>query len=212
MYPFERFNKVLKSYVRNRYFPEGCIAEAYLKEESVEFCAEFSRNSFTTAGLPKDQGKLSGPLSAATIKSVEEKERDEAHLHVLLNNSDVFPYINAKDLNPVESDMTFYGRIQDIWELDYHSFKAPLFLCKWADCDRGVKADELGFTLVDLSRQGHKNDKYVSVHQVKQVFYVEDPVDSKWSVILTSTNRDYHEIYNDDDLGDTILENPPILL
>ena len=93
MYPFERFNKVLKSYVRNRYFPEGCIAEAYLKEESVEFCAEFSRNSFTTAGLPKDQGKLSGPLSAATIKSVEEKERDEAHLHVLLNNSEVFPYI-----------------------------------------------------------------------------------------------------------------------
>ena len=119
---------------------------------------------------------------------------------------------SAKDLNPVESDMTFYGRIQDIWELDYHSFKAPLFLCKWADCDRGVKADELGFTLVDLSRQGHKNDKYVSVHQVKQVFYVEDPVDSKWSVVLTSTNRDYHEIYNDDDLGDTILENPPILL
>ena len=116
---------------------------------------------------------------------------------------------SAKDLNPVESDMTFYGRIQDIWELDYHSFKAPLFLCKWADCDRGVKADELGFTLVDLSRQGHKNDKYVSVHQVKQVFYVEDPVDSKWSVVLTSTNRDYHEIYNDDDLGDTILENPP---
>ncbi|XP_074341881.1 uncharacterized protein LOC141679277 [Apium graveolens] len=93
MYPFERFNKVLKSFVRNRYFPEGCIAEAYLKEESVEFCAEFSRNSFTTAGLPKDQGKLSGPLSAATVKSVEEKERDEAHIHVLLNNSEVFPYI-----------------------------------------------------------------------------------------------------------------------
>ncbi|XP_074356030.1 uncharacterized protein LOC141695703 [Apium graveolens] len=220
----------------------SCIAEAYLKEEPVEFCAEFSRNSFTTAGLPKDQGKLSGPLSAATVKSVEEKERDEAHLHVLLNNSEVFPYIkmhkellekiyeekkktiqwmigehnrlfadwfenkvmtelnekvegvsetirwlagkpsftvltfdgylvdgiryftkerddarvvqnsgvslvsktvqvsSAKDLNPVESDMTFYGRIEEIWELDYHSFKAPLFLCKWADCDRGIKA------------------------------------------------------------------------
>ena len=26
--------------------------------------------------------------------------------------------------------------------------------------------------------------------------------------MLTSTTRDYHEIYNDDDLGDTILENP----
>jgi hypothetical protein len=105
--------------------------------------------------------------------------------------------------------MIFYGRIEEIWELDYHAFKAPLFLCKWADSDRGVKVDELGFTLVDLSRQGHKNDKYVSVDHVKQVFYVEDPVDSTWSVVLTSTTRDYHEVYNEDDLGDTILENPP---
>ena len=92
-YAFECFNKVLKSYVRNRYFSEGCIAETYLKVESVEFCAEFCRKSCTTAGLPKDQGKLSSSLSVATLKSVEEKERDEAHLHVLLNNNEVFPYI-----------------------------------------------------------------------------------------------------------------------
>ncbi|KAL8145506.1 hypothetical protein AgCh_003604 [Apium graveolens] len=65
---------------------------------------------------------------------------------------------------------------------------------KVKDCDRGVKIDELGFTLVDLSRQGHKNVKYLPVDQVKQVFYVEDPVDSNWSVVLTSTTRDYHEI------------------
>ena len=94
MFPFERFNKVLKSYVRNRFHPEGCIAERYLGEESVEFCAEFVRQSCTTAGIPKDHGsKLSGPLSVAVLKSVEEKERDEAHLHVLLNNPEVHPYI-----------------------------------------------------------------------------------------------------------------------
>lgn len=116
---------------------------------------------------------------------------------------------SSKDLNPVETEMTFYGIIEEIWELDYYAFKAPLFLCKWADSDRGVKVDDIGFTLVNLSRQGHKNDKYVSVEQVKQIFYVEDPVDPTWSVVLTSTCRDYHEIYNDDDLGDTIMENPP---
>ena len=79
---------------------------------------------------------------------------------------------SAKDLNPFESDMTFYGIINEIWELDYHAFKAPLFLCKWADSERGVKVDDLGFKLVDFSRQGQKNDKYVSVDQVKQVFYI----------------------------------------
>ncbi|XP_074342216.1 uncharacterized protein LOC141679681 [Apium graveolens] len=210
------------SYVRNRYYPEGCMAESYLGEESVEFCTEFLSQNYSTAGLPKDQdNKISGPLSVVIIKSVEEKERDEAHLHFLLNNAEVFPYIlvsviakavqvsSAKDLNPVESDLTFYGIIQEIWELDYHAFKAPLFLCKWASNDKGIRVDDLGFTLVDFSRQGHKKDKYVSVDQVKQVFYLEDPVDTTWSVVLSSTTRDYHELYNEDDLGDTTMEHPP---
>ena len=107
------------------------------------------------------------------------KERDDARV---VQNSGVFlvartvQVSSAKDLNPIECDMTFYGRIEEIWELDYHLFKAPLFLCKWADCDRGVKVDELGFTLVDLSRQGHRNDKYVSVDQVKQVSMSKIPL------------------------------------
>ncbi|XP_074362937.1 uncharacterized protein LOC141703275 [Apium graveolens] len=306
MYAFERFNKVLKSYVRNRYYPEGCMAESYLKEESVEFCTEFMSQTCTTVGIPVEQGKQSGPLSAAIIKVVEEKERDEAHLHVLQNNDEVYSYIvmhkeyldeiyrgkkkcslalgraqsaicrlvssemkgnpdavsetirwlagkpsfsvltyqgfsvngvryftkdrddarvvqnsgvsvvakavqvsSAKDLNPIESDMTFYGIILEVWELDYHEFKAPLFLCKWAENDKGLKIDDLGFTLVDFNRQGHKKDKYVSVDQVNQVFYIKDLVDPTWPIVLTSTTRDYQELYNDDDLGDTIMEHPP---
>ena len=44
---------------------------------------------------------------------------------------------------------------------------------------------------------------------MKQVFYVEDPVDSSWSVVLTSTTRDYKEVFYEDGLGDTNLEHPP---
>ena len=47
------------------------------------------------------------------------------------------------------------------------------------------------------------------IDQVKQVYYIEYPVDAKWSVVLTSTTRDYQEVYNDDDLGDTTMVNPP---
>nr|XP_017221456.1 PREDICTED: uncharacterized protein LOC108198202 [Daucus carota subsp. sativus] len=304
MFPFERFNKVLKSYVRNRFYPEGCIAESYLGEESIEFCSEFVRQSCTTAGLRQDEEKVSGPLSSVTMKTVEEKERDEAHLHVLFNNSEVEPFIkmhkaqlkkmygnkksaqwlmgehnrlfadctemmqnaqgvsettrwlagkpsfsvlyyegyvvngvkyftkqrddaravqnngvsvvaktvlvsSAKDLNPIESEMTYYGIIEEIWELDYHAFKAPLFLCKWAANDRGIKVDELGFTLVDFTRPGHKKDKFISVDQVSQVFYIQDPIDTNWSVVLKSTNRDYNEVYHEDGLGDTVLDEPP---
>ncbi|XP_074327830.1 uncharacterized protein LOC141665746 [Apium graveolens] len=93
MFPFERFNKILKSYVRNRFYPEGSIAEGYLKEESIEFCSEFYTGSSRTAGLPKDEEKISGPIGSVTMKSVAEKERDEAHLSVLRNNSEVEPYV-----------------------------------------------------------------------------------------------------------------------
>jgi hypothetical protein len=93
MFPFERFNKILKSYVRNRFYPEGCIAEGYLKEESIEFCTEFYSESSRTAGLRKDEDNNSGPIGGVTMKSVPEKERDEAHLTVLLNNTEVEPYV-----------------------------------------------------------------------------------------------------------------------
>ncbi|XP_074351361.1 uncharacterized protein LOC141690463 [Apium graveolens] len=186
----DRFNKVLKSYVRNRYFPEGCMAESYIKEELVEFFSEFVGQSGTT-GLPKKKSKLSGKPSyfiltyegyVADGVRYFTKERDDSRV---VQNSGVslvaktVQVSSAKDLNLVESNMTFYGIILDIWELDYHEFKAPLFLCKWAENERGIKVDDIGFTLVDFSRQGYKKDKYVSIDQVKQVFYVEDPVDAR---------------------------------
>ena len=37
MYPFERFMKVPKSYLRNRNLPEGCIVDCYIAEGAIEF-------------------------------------------------------------------------------------------------------------------------------------------------------------------------------
>ena len=41
MYPVERYLSTLKAYVRNRSHPEGSIAEGYLAEECVVFCARY---------------------------------------------------------------------------------------------------------------------------------------------------------------------------
>ena len=45
MYPFERYMKTLKDYVRNCARPEGCIAENYLAEESMRFFGHFLQKS-----------------------------------------------------------------------------------------------------------------------------------------------------------------------
>ena len=39
MYPFERYMRVLKGYIRNCTRLEGCIAECYIVKEAVEFCS-----------------------------------------------------------------------------------------------------------------------------------------------------------------------------
>jgi len=43
---------------------------------------------------------------------------------------------------------------------------------------------DVGFTLVDLKKLAYQNDPFIMVEQAKQVFYVQDPCDERWSVIL----------------------------
>nr|AAN09857.1 putative transposon protein [Oryza sativa Japonica Group]AAP52582.1 transposon protein, putative, CACTA, En/Spm sub-class [Oryza sativa Japonica Group] len=50
---------------------------------------------------------------------------------------------------------TYYGRIEQIWELNYLNLKVPLFRCSWVNIRTGVKVDKEGFTLVDLAKVGY---------------------------------------------------------
>ena len=45
MYPFERYMKKLKYYVRNKARPEGSIAEGYVSEEALEFCSMYLKDA-----------------------------------------------------------------------------------------------------------------------------------------------------------------------
>ncbi|CAL9018693.1 unnamed protein product [Prunus brigantina] len=116
---------------------------------------------------------------------------------------------SAKDKNLIVSNMGFYSVIQEIWDLDYQKFRIPVLRCDWIDNTSGLVVDELGFTLVDLSKIGHRNDKFVMASQVKQVFYVDDPMHRGWSVVLSMPNREYNDVIGDDVLGDTRIECEP---
>ncbi|XP_031095104.1 uncharacterized protein LOC115999390 [Ipomoea triloba] len=61
MYPFERYRKVLKGYVRNRYRPEASIVESYIVEEVIEFCTEYLAG-VKAIGVPKyrHEGRIDG--------------------------------------------------------------------------------------------------------------------------------------------------------
>jgi hypothetical protein len=72
---------------------------------------------------------------------------------------------------------TYYGYIEEIWELDYEpSFKVHLFRCKWVKLTGGgVKVDQqYGMTLVDLNNLGYRDEPFILANDVAQIFYEND--------------------------------------
>ncbi|XP_073120554.1 uncharacterized protein [Henckelia pumila] len=308
MYPFERYMKILKGYVRNRNRPEGCIAECYIAEEAVEFFSDYLSNVHTI-GIPSRDREVqrTKPLSKAIVHSASHNELQQAHLYVLTNDIEIDPYIeehmvelrtrfphkakskkwlqdehnrtfitwlydfveraidhsthqiserlkwisrgprkkvlkysgylidgvtyatkerddvrvtqnsrvslvaktmqvsSAKDKNPIMADMVFYGIIEEIWSLDYHNFQIPMFKCHWVENNNGIKVDDLGFTLVNLNRIGFKLESFILGSQAKKVFFVEDPEDPLWSIVLAAPTRESFENANGDELEDIVI-------
>ena len=97
-------------------------------------------------------------------------------------------YASSKDKSLVLANINYYGSIEEIWELDYYTFHICLLCCKWVDNDRHCvkkkKDDPCGITLVDLGRLRETQEPFVLASQVKQVFYVTDPPDNKWSIVV----------------------------
>ncbi|HET7732936.1 MAG TPA: DUF4218 domain-containing protein [Paludibacter sp.] len=97
MYPFERRMKDIKAHVRNRYRPEGCIAEESIAQETIEFLADYKKYMVTN-GIPHDEHELDEnedrePLLAGKPTEVSSELWDKAHLCVLLNLDEVMPYV-----------------------------------------------------------------------------------------------------------------------
>ncbi|XP_062006025.1 uncharacterized protein LOC133723223 [Rosa rugosa] len=275
MYPFERYMKVCKGYVRNRNRPEGCIAECYTAEEAVEFIAKTFFND-NTVGIPAAPNREDKPTSGATVVSVYGKLFDQAYLCLLQNTDEIRSYFSLKNEFPrfennkkwltdkqnktfadwlkemvagqlsepgcdipeivrwlgnkpsnevpkfsgykirgvqdkrlVTDDMSFYGVMNEIWELEYENFRFPIFKCDWVENGRGVQVDDFGFTLVNLNRKGHLNNTSILGRCVEQIFYVEDPVDPLWSVVIRIPTRDYHDFETDDEIGNILINHHP---
>jgi len=101
--------------------------------------------------------------------------------------------VDATD--PNGNRQTYYGRIEDIWELDYAAnFEVPLFRCQWVKTTGGgVTIDkEYGMTTVDLYNSGFKDEPFVLAMDMSQVFYMKD-----MSIKPKRGENDDHSIINE---------------
>jgi hypothetical protein len=81
---------------------------------------------------------------------------------------------------------TYYGFIEDIWELEYEEvLKVLLFRCQWIRLPNGVKTDKYGITNVNFRFLSYREQPFVLAKDVTQVFYIKDP---------DPTNREEHHI------------------
>ncbi|XP_070046112.1 uncharacterized protein [Nicotiana tomentosiformis] len=107
-------------------------------------------------------------------------------------------YASTSNNAPKSANITCYGRLNDIVELNYYEeFKVVLFKCDWVDVTkgRGVKEDDLGFTLVNFSRPADSGDRerhepFIFEEQAQQVIFVQNPQDHEWFVPRLIKPRD----------------------
>jgi len=45
--------------------------------------------------------------------------------------AETMQFSTSKDTNPIVGLMTYYGIIEEIWEVDYTKCFVPVFKCKW---------------------------------------------------------------------------------
>ena len=74
---------------------------------------------------------------------------------------------------------SYYGQIEEIWELDYVLFKIPLFRCRWVHLPQ-VKVDNPSFSM--------KNYVALLICRVRYIEYLNNLVSEyEWFVFVSDT-------------------------
>ncbi|KAL4384710.1 hypothetical protein GQ457_15G016740 [Hibiscus cannabinus] len=103
MYLIERFLSKLKSYCRNKHYPEGSIAEGYLVEECLTFCSRYledidmgynrpnKKEVFITNDLAKTYlfGSYFEPIGSVEVAQLDDQSWVQVHRYVLFHRDSI---------------------------------------------------------------------------------------------------------------------------
>ncbi|GKB26251.1 F-box domain containing protein [Tanacetum coccineum] len=132
-------------------------------------------------------------------------------LFALANGPSWTPTQNNDICSPGLDREMYYGKIQQILEFKYLLFKVALFRGKWFDTsNKGRKVNKLvlrnNMTQIDCSREAFKDDQYILVTQVKQVFYLKDKTKPHWKVVKHVNHKKFS------DVGVIVVEDDPDII
>ncbi|GJW71219.1 zinc finger, CCHC-type containing protein, partial [Tanacetum coccineum] len=121
------------------------------------------------------------------------------------------PQFGTAFCSPGPDGEMYYGKLQKILEFKYLLFKVALFRVKWFDTSNiGRKVNKLvlrnNMTQIDCSREAFKDEQYILVTQVKQVFYLEDKAKPHWKVVEHVNHKKFS------DGGVIVVEDDPDII
>nr|GEU97084.1 hypothetical protein [Tanacetum cinerariifolium] len=275
MFPFERYMKKLKGYIRNKAKPKGSIAKGYVTEEALTFRSYYFWDVTTKFNHPDRNVDLPPPAcqfqkvkwyvlhnspeidtyrsqfkSLFPNKDMKEEFTDwfESQIRQRHVDNDKDPEVsttselfalackptwtkisinscvvdgvryvvhsrdecritqNSGICSPGPDGEMYYGRLQEILV-----FKYLLFRVKWFDIlNQGRKVKRLvlrnNMTQIDTRADSFKDDQYILVTQVKQVFYLEDKAKPYWRVIEHVNHKKFF------DGGVIVVEDDPDII
>ena len=84
---------VLRKYVRNRYRPEGCMAEGWSIQEALEFCIQYLVHTRLGVPVSQHEGRLQGKgiIGEKRVCAPEFNVLMQAHFIVLQQAHVVLP-------------------------------------------------------------------------------------------------------------------------
>ncbi|GKC23530.1 hypothetical protein Tco_1025680 [Tanacetum coccineum] len=172
MYPFERYTKKLKNYVKNKAKPEGSIAEGYVAEEALTFCSQylkgvetrFNRHGRNEDGLNRthefkicEKSVKKDPTYTPELFSLACGPNAIARsfttclvngVRFLVHECDIHRTTqNSEVSTPGEHGEMYYGRLEEILKLTY----------------------------IRNCKDAYRNQQYILATQARQVCYLEDP-------------------------------------
>ncbi|KAH7849082.1 hypothetical protein Vadar_012749 [Vaccinium darrowii] len=118
--------------------------------------------------------------------------------------ADTVSVASRKDKNPRVGAVYYYGQLTDIIEIRYtNDTKFVLFKCNWIDNVHGKKEDAFKFTLVNFNHLLYRGDQtsdelFILASQANQVWYLPDPVEPSWQVVVKMSQRALFDMHSED--------------
>ncbi|XP_057986602.1 uncharacterized protein LOC131171152 [Hevea brasiliensis] len=125
---------------------------------------------------------------------------NEFHFHTLdrqkIRQSQNFGVMSRGDNNCPNKE--YYGTLMDVWELQYSARnQISLFKCEWFDVrykQTGYIVDNYSITSVKANARLSTEEPFILACQAEQVFYVEDPKNPNWLVVMKTHPRDLYNM------------------